>query len=106
MKTRSVFITLFGIWFIAAPSVFGYTDLYAAAWISVGLGIVQIIASLWSLRYASGDSPPHLVTLLTGLVMAVMPFTLLSDRTIWISAAIGVLTILFSFANLSVRARK
>jgi|GEM_PF-6242509 len=107
MKTRSVLIALFGLWFTAAPWMFGYTGHAAAVWMSVGFGIVQVIASLCSLRQASGDSPPNLITFVTGIIMAVLPFTLFTTghHAVWITAAIGVLTLVLSFTNLSHRQR-
>ncbi|WP_282940324.1 SPW repeat protein [Paenibacillus sp. RC67] len=105
MKVRSVLISLFGLWLIGAPWFFGYTESVAALWASILIGFIQIAAAFWSLRRSTGDSLPNLITLLTGLFMAITPFIqrIIDHKQLWIGAALGVLTILLSFANLSTR---
>lgn len=102
MKVRSVLIVLFGLWLMAAPWIFGYTEAKAAFWVSLLVGFVQIAAALWSLGQSKGDSLPNLITLVTGLFMAITPFVqkIYDHKQLWIGVALGVLTILCSFANL------
>ena len=100
MKTRCLLTSLFGLWFLAAPWVIGFADHPAALWICEGLGAVQIVCSLWAFTQTKGDALPNLLTLLAGLMFAIMPFTFLPvSRGLYITV-FGMLTIVFSFQNL------
>ncbi|WP_028549537.1 SPW repeat protein [Paenibacillus sp. UNC451MF] len=105
MKVRSVLIALFGLWLMAAPWYFGYTQETTAMWASILVGLIQIMAALWSMFRPVGDSLPNLITLITGLFMAITPFIqpINDHKQLWIGAALGVLTILLSFTNLGTR---
>ncbi|GAA4830219.1 hypothetical protein GCM10023310_04090 [Paenibacillus vulneris] len=108
MKVRSVLILLFGLWLIVSPWVFGYTESGAAFWFSMGVGLIQIAASLWSISQATGDSLPNLITAVTGFFMAIAPFLqrINDHKQLWLGAALGVFTILCSFVNLGTRGRE
>lgn len=100
MKVRCLLSALFGLWFMLAPWIIGYADHSAAVWVSEVLGAVQIICSLWALIHRAGDSLQNLITLITGLVFAIMPFTFLPIQKGLFITIFGMLTIVLSFRNL------
>ncbi|MFE5322129.1 SPW repeat protein [Paenibacillus sp. NPDC056579] len=105
MKIRSVLNALFGLWFLFTPWLSGYTDPPSVIWIYGIVGAVQAIAASAALCMKKGDSPPNLLTLITGIAMVVIPFTgwSLPLPIGGISIILGIVTMLFSFANLGAR---
>ncbi|TVY00262.1 SPW repeat protein [Paenibacillus cremeus] len=91
MKVRNVLSALIGIWFAAAPWIFGFADQNGALWTSVVFGVIQLIASLW----AGGKLGwQNLVSAVTGIWFIVFPFLFpVSSGELWTSIVLGVVTV-------------
>lgn len=101
MRLRCLLTALFGLWFLFAPWIIGFTEVSAAVRVSVVLGAVQFFASVWALITMEG-SWPYWITLITGLIFAIAPFTVsfLAIGQILFLAVFGLSTFFLSFSNL------
>jgi hypothetical protein len=101
MKTRNVLSALIGLWFIIAPWAVGFSDHSGAVWVSLIFGIVQLLVSLWAYGKSGWNVWQNWVTVITGILFIILPFSSsLSSGETWASVILGLLTVIFSFWNL------
>lgn len=102
MRTRCLLSALLGLWFVFSPWVIGLEEVPAAVWVAPVFGGIQFISSVWAFYKPIGDSLSNLITLLTGLLFAILPFTIpsLPIGEILFLSVFGLLTVFLSFSNL------
>jgi hypothetical protein len=101
MKTRSVLNALIGVWFAIAPWIFDFSDQSDILWLSVIIGVIQLIVSLWGYDKSGWNSWQNWVSVITGVWFVIFPFIFsLSSGEIWSSVILGLITIIFSLWNL------
>ncbi|NEW08304.1 hypothetical protein GK047_20080 [Paenibacillus sp. SYP-B3998] len=101
MIFKNVLSALIGIWFIATPWVFGFTDQINPYLVCIFLGSLQVICSLLAGGKTGHKVWQNWVCFLTGAVFIVLPnLYQWSILEFFIFVVLGFMTLLLNYSNL------
>lgn len=109
MKWRNWLSALIGVWFMIAPWVIGFTYERDATWLSVFVGGLQVLVSIWAAAVVERPNWrvwQNWIAVLTGFWFVVHPFLgHFEEGPYWGIAGPGVATIVLNLWTLMAPAR-